>query len=192
MLDIACGVGKFLQEAQNEDFSVFGIDISDIAVAQAKKIHGAHIARASAEKLPFRESTFDFVTCIGSLEHFRNPEKALKEIGRVLVPRGVCFLHVPNLMFAGHIYMTLRYGLMPSEGKQSFSETFRTYLGWKELIERYDMKIIYCNTHNALPATRKVSWLVRAIWNYLLKYFIPFHLSYAFNFYCRKKRFQRR
>jgi len=187
LLDVACGVGGFLMEAKNDNFKIFGIDISDKAVAVAREKTGAEITRASAEKMRYRANSFDVVTCIGSLEHFADPEKALKEMDRVLRSGGVCLLHVPNLMFAGHIYMTLRDGSMPSEGGQHFSEEYRTYQGWKDLIESNDFKIVKCDTFNDMSASERVSSVIKFLWQNLLKYFVPFHLSYAFNFYCKKR-----
>lgn len=187
ILDVACGIGHFLQEAQRSMFEVYGVDISDMAVRQAEKLTGAKIVRGNAENLPFKKDTFDFVTCIGSLEHFSNAEKALTEMSRVLKSQGVCFLHVPNLMFVGHIYMAMRDGSMPSEGGQQFSESYRTYLGWKKLIEENGMKVIRCDTYNEMFATKKVNAFIKLLWQAIGKHIVPFHFSYAFDFYCKKE-----
>lgn len=187
LLDVACGVGGFLMEAKGENFEIFGIDISDEAVAIAREKTGAKITRASAEKMRYRANSFDAITCIGSLEHFTNPEKVLKEMNRVLRSQGVCLLHVPNLMFAGHIYMTLRDGSMPSEDGQYFSEEYRTYQGWKDLIESNGFKVVKCNTYNDMSGSERVGPVIKFLWQNLLRYFVPFHLSYTFNFYCKKR-----
>ncbi len=44
--------------------------------------------RASIEQLPFGPATFDFIFSNACFEHFRNPMKAVAEIGRVLRPGG--------------------------------------------------------------------------------------------------------
>ena len=37
----------------------------------------------NAEKLPFKNKTFDIILCITAFHNFKNPEKAIKEILRV-------------------------------------------------------------------------------------------------------------
>lgn len=188
ILDVACGTGEFLVEAQKLGMDVYGVDLSSYAISFAKKHTDGTFLVGNGEKLSFKVNTFDYVTCIGSLEHFPHPEKGILEMARVLKKdSGRCIIHVPNLMFLGHIYMTYRYGIMPSEGKQSFSETFYTYEGWKNLLEKNGLSVIKCSAVNDMSKTEKVSRFTKFIWQALFRHVAPFHLSYAFNFYCRKK-----
>lgn len=187
LLDVACGTGEFAVEAKKLGMEVFGIDLSNYAIDYAKKHIDGTFSVASGEKLPFKENVFDFVTCIGSLEHFPHPEKGVSEMARVVKKDGICLIHVPNLMFAGHIYMTMRYGVMPSEGGQSFSEVFYTYEGWKKLFEENGLNVIACTVYNDVSKTEKVNPLIKFIWQTFFRPVVPFHLSYAFNFYCKKK-----
>lgn len=186
ILDVACGTGEFLIEAAKRGMKVYGIDLSDYAIAFAKKhIEGGFLV-GSGEKLSFKDNSFDFVTCIGSLEHFPHPEKGISEMARVLRKGGVCLIHVPNLMFLGHVYMAMRYGVMPSEGKQSFSERFCTYNGWKDLLESHGFRVVTSTVYNDVSKTEKVSPLTKFIWHTVIRPIVPFNLSYAFNFYCQK------
>ncbi len=184
LLDVACGRGELLMEARALGFEVKGVDISDTALKKARA-RDLDVQRSGAEKLPFSANTFDAVTCIGSLEHFEDKKKALQEMARVTQKDGVIFLHLPNLMFLGHIYMAWRYGSMPSEGGQHFSEEYLTYQGWEQLLASAGLKVVKVEKYNQVVASKKVSPAIIFIWQYLLKPFIPFNLSYAFNVYCR-------
>lgn len=187
ILDIACGWGELLALAKEKGLEVSGIDISKTAIKLAKKrINGGNLQIAQAEKLPFKENTFDYIVCIGSLEHFDSPQKALKEMSRVIRPSGKIFIRVPNLYFLGHIYMALRYGIFPSEGGQDFSERFSTKLGWKDLIEKNKLKVNKINKYNFIYATKKVNPVVISLWN-LLNPLLPEGLSYCFDYICVKK-----
>lgn len=187
LLDIACGTCDFLSVVDNTEIKTYGVDISDSAIKSGKQKTKALLKRGSAEKLPFQANYFDYITCFGSLEHFSNQKKSVSEIARTLSKNGVCFIQVPNLMFLGHIYMALRYGVMPSEGGQEFSENYYTHGGWVKLLEENGLKVIRTDKFNEVYATKKVNTLVVFLWQNLLKHFIPLYCSYAFNFYCKKK-----
>jgi ubiquinone/menaquinone biosynthesis C-methylase UbiE len=188
LLDIGCGGGDMLATVEEQGIEAYGIDISSLAVSRAKQHSStANLVVADAENLPFRSKGFDFVTCLGSLEHFHNPSNAIHEIRRVLTEGGTCVVHVPNLYFLGHIYMAWRYGIEPSEGEQRFSEIFRTIGGWKNLLEESGLRVIEVRKHNEIWVTAKVGVLGILLWNYLLKPLVPTNLSYCFTFICERR-----
>jgi ubiquinone/menaquinone biosynthesis C-methylase UbiE len=49
--------------------------------------------------LPLPDASLDAVICIAVLEHVEEPQKAMKEIYRVLKPGGFCFIYVPFLYY---------------------------------------------------------------------------------------------
>lgn len=190
LLDVACGNGVFLGKCAQSDLEVFGLDISSEAIEIAKKfIKEDNLTIGDAEKMPYPDEKFDYVACLGSLEHFPHPDKGIREMSRVLKKDGLAIIFVPNLMFLGHIYMAYKYGVMPSEGGQSFSEVFYTYNGWKELLEGNDLEVINCQPYNRIFATKKVSKFIIFLWEKLIRFFVPLHLSYAFAFICKKKQY---
>lgn len=187
ILDVACGKGFFLKEAKKRGLQVYGIDISNIAIENAKNIVDGVFSVGKAESMDYEDETFDYLTCLGSLEHFTTPPKAVSEFSRVLKKKGTALIYVPNLMFIGHIYMTFRYGIMPSEGGQSFSEVFYTYHGWKDLLENNGLNVSKVYSYNYIHGSNKVSKITSWIWRNVLRYLIPFNLSYSFCFTCEKK-----
>lgn len=187
LLDMACGVGKFLSLAEEYGISTYGMDISPVAIYQAKQMASqTDLHVGDGEHLPYENESFDYVTNLGSLEHFPHPEKGASEITRVLKPDGLAVVYLPNEFFVGHIYMAFRYGIEPTEGEQTFSERFSTRLGWQSLLEQSGLKVVGVHKYNRIGATQKISpWLVM-LYNLILRPFIPLNLSYCFAFVCRK------
>ena len=71
LLDVACGGGFFLSFSRDTFRSVSGCDISQAALAEARRrCSGGFICQANAEALPHPDGCFDVVTCLGALEHF--------------------------------------------------------------------------------------------------------------------------
>ena len=188
LLDVCCGKGNFLSYLEdNSNFELFGIDISKIAIKEARRyLKKAKVFVGNIQNLPFEDNYFDYISCLGSLEHLSQPLEGAKEISRLLKPQGKALILVPNLFFLGHIYMALRYGSYPSEGRQQFSEMFSTLEGWKNLLEEGNLEIVKVHKYNEIWATKKVSKFLIFIWN-LIKSFVPGGFSYAFIFICKKR-----
>jgi SAM-dependent methyltransferase len=187
LLDVACGDGSFLSVAVARGVEASGIDLSPVAVESARAaVPGADLRVGDAQDLPYADSSFDVVTCLGSLEHLPSPDRGAAEIARVLRPSGTALVLVPNLFFLGHVWFGLRHGTQPSEGGQEFSETFRTSRGWTALLEESGLAVGRCEVWNRIHASRKVSRRTMRAWNALSR-FVPRNGAYAFAFVCRKR-----
>ena len=97
VLDVGCGVGSLLSLLHNRGYQTYGVDISieAIGVAHAVSPYSTLIS-CSGVCLPYKDQYFDYVSVIGSLEHFINMEKGLHEIHRVLKRGGRAIILVPN------------------------------------------------------------------------------------------------
>ena len=100
LLDIACGRGYLLKAAESKGLDTFGVDISDEAVKLARlNAVKSDIRVSKAEELPYNDKFFDYITCLGSLEHFLKPEEAAAEMVRVGKDDAVFCIMVPNANF---------------------------------------------------------------------------------------------
>lgn len=97
VLDVACGPGLLLAAARERGLDASGVDLSGEAIALAHRLMPGVDARVgNAETLPWPDATFDFVTCLGSLERFLDRERALREMARVARPTARFCLLVRN------------------------------------------------------------------------------------------------
>lgn len=95
LLDVGCNDGEFLDTIRMKGHlgKLVGLDVSKSPLQfgnQRQKNHNSDIQyiNGSAEELPLSTDSFDTATTLFTLYHVANPEKALKEIRRVVKPNG--------------------------------------------------------------------------------------------------------
>jgi SAM-dependent methyltransferase len=101
LLDVGCNVGAWLTHCTHlySSARLAGVEINPLALAVAKKnVPSAELHHASAEKMPFPDGSFDYVTCVEVLEHLPAELRpaAFREMRRVLRPGGRLILTVPH------------------------------------------------------------------------------------------------
>jgi ubiquinone/menaquinone biosynthesis C-methylase UbiE len=82
-LEIGVGTGRFAAPLRVD----VGVDPSD-AMLKVAASRGVRVVKARGEELPFQDSSFGGVFMIVTLCFLDDPVKALREVRRVLAPRG--------------------------------------------------------------------------------------------------------
>jgi len=93
ILDVGCGSGMVTRDiAHLTKGKVIAIDDSDDMLKVAKDVlkpyMNAELRVGNAEKIPFKDNTFDIVTCNLLLMWAKNPQKVVNEMNRVTKPGG--------------------------------------------------------------------------------------------------------
>jgi demethylmenaquinone methyltransferase/2-methoxy-6-polyprenyl-1,4-benzoquinol methylase len=92
MLDVGCGTGFATEALLDRAGEVHGLDQSVHQLEQAWAKLGKHdpvrFYLGDAERLPFRDGSFDVAWSSGSIEYWPNPVAALAELRRITVPGG--------------------------------------------------------------------------------------------------------
>ncbi|MFH1229159.1 MAG: class I SAM-dependent methyltransferase [Candidatus Aenigmatarchaeota archaeon] len=91
VLDVGCGLGEFMESYP----SSVGIDMNPYCVKYCKE-RGLDAKAGNAQRIPFKNSSFDGVFCLCVLEHLKKPELAVKEMHRVLKKNGKLVIIVPT------------------------------------------------------------------------------------------------
>ncbi|HEY8439399.1 MAG TPA: class I SAM-dependent methyltransferase [Candidatus Limnocylindrales bacterium] len=89
VLDGGCGEGRLPRDLQARGYDVVGLDGSPTLIAAASEADpsGTYVLGDLAA-LPFADASFELVTAFMSLQDVDDPDAALREIQRVLVPGG--------------------------------------------------------------------------------------------------------
>jgi len=106
LLDVGCGAGTFLLEAQKAGNQVIGQEVSPYFAAYGRTQHHLDIREGEIEDISLGDHTFDFVTAFDVIEHHPYPQKLLREMHRLLKPGGVTFITTHDI---GNFYAR-RYG----------------------------------------------------------------------------------
>ena len=122
VLELACGTGQFTLPLARRARSWEATDYSAPMIQEARKrnIPGAVFAVRDATDLPYEDGSYDLVLMANALHIMPEPQKALREIRRVLKPGGI-FL-APTFVYEGD-YHAFRLRLMELAG-------FRPYFKW--------------------------------------------------------------
>lgn len=98
-LDVGCADGYFTGHylLKYPDTEGYGIDLSEAIIEQAKNMYPeGHFQQSDVYELPFEDNSFDLVYAAEIIEHLIDPERAMREIHRVLKKGGCYVMTVPN------------------------------------------------------------------------------------------------
>jgi len=109
VLDLGCGSGGIAAAFARLGADVTGIEYDAVRVS---KLAGSSLSfkliAGDGHHLPFKENCFHFVVLADVLEHVYDPAQMMREVARVLCPRGMAFVgatnrtSIVNLLFDPH------------------------------------------------------------------------------------------
>lgn len=99
ILDVGCATGYLGEKLKNRGNYVVGLDISPLAVDQAKKrLDEAFVYNlGSDETFPTKEK-FDLIIMSEVVEHLFSPKKAINRLKHQLKPGGELLISTPNFL----------------------------------------------------------------------------------------------
>lgn len=97
-VDIAGGYGRLAEEYINRAKVATIFDYSKTELQQAKDTYGNRINTRSGDiyALPFKSEEFDALMMVRATHHFKDMDKVLSELHRVLAPGGIAVIEVAN------------------------------------------------------------------------------------------------
>ncbi|MFH0806285.1 MAG: methyltransferase domain-containing protein [Candidatus Brennerbacteria bacterium] len=129
ILEIGCGVGTDGVEIAWRGADYTAIDASRVSLGLAEKnfklcgLSGVFL-NASAEDMPFPESSFDAVYSWGVLHHTPDMEKAVREVRRVMKPGGEFCIMLYNRFSLVGLQLYALFGLLHLDPSASLKKLF--------------------------------------------------------------------
>lgn len=121
LLDVGCGLGWAVAEAQRRGFAATGIDQAKPYIQLGRKILKVNLVLSSLENFSTTEK-YDVIIMNHVLEHIKYPDQFLKLAHKLLVSGGHLLVVCPNinsLMF--WIFKERWYGLQPAQHLWQFT-----------------------------------------------------------------------
>lgn len=191
LLDAACGRSQLVDMATKRGVEAIGIDYAHFPLDELRRQRAGVYVATDAEKMPFPANTFDYVTSIGSLEHYVRIDAGVRAIAHVLKPTGKALIFVPNTFSLFHnVYMAFKTGRPLDDGQPL--QRYASRGEWEDLISRNGLRI---QTVRKYEMERPVYWrdFIWYIKNWrravylLLSPLVPLNLGMCFVFICEKK-----
>lgn len=109
VLDVGCGNGIITRSIGDAGYQVYGIDVSERAIARAREENENPNVRfdcVSAEALVLEGKKYDAIICSEVLEHLKRPEDLLETLYKALADSGLLIITVPNGMGPREVLVT--------------------------------------------------------------------------------------
>ncbi len=189
LLDIGCGTGCLIKAATQRGLQTYGADISEEGVKIAKRISpNSKIIVGKGEDLKFPDNFFDYVVCLGALEHFLDMEKGVKEMVRVGQDNALFCILVPNINF-------LFWKMRGSKGtkQQDINENLLSLQQWKDILTKEGLEILkiyqdkwFMKKSKIFSSLNPLEIIKRIIYK-LMWFFLPLNYTYQFIFILIKR-----
>lgn len=143
-LDVGCGVGRFTATLARNALTSVGVDKDPemIAIARHQNPRSIHWLCASADSIPMRSSSVNIALASMLLEHVRNKEAVLCELGRLLAPNGTLLLRT---MLPIDIEQTTWYDFLPLAATLELRRTL-SLSAIRNLATAADLRVFSCES----------------------------------------------
>jgi len=140
LLDVGCGVGTLLDLVNAKFQAVHGCDLSETALQEARQRGVLSVCTdLNGGSLPYKERSFECVTCLEVIEHVFDPLSLLRELHRVLKDKGQLVLTTPNIRYFRNVLTLVRRGRFP----HTTTDTFVWGGGHLHYFTRCDLEVLF-------------------------------------------------
>ncbi len=191
LLDISCGIGRLVKFAQERGLRAIGMDFAEDAVRIGirEESPASGWAVSDGERLPVKTGSVDYVTHIGSLEHYQDPDAGIREIHRILKPNGVACILLPNAYgLFGNIKHVAQTGEIFDDGQPL--QRYNTRQGWQKMIAAGGLETVRTLKYEREwpRTTADLGWYLRSpakVARLFVSVFVPVNLANCIVYLCQ-------
>jgi SAM-dependent methyltransferase len=164
LVDLACGDGKLIFKAKDRFTKLIGFDIAENRIRNAKKHargeRGFTFKVADLDQgIPLPDKSVDVITCEAAIGCFYDVEFMVREIHRVLKPKGIFILESPNFAYLPR-RVSLGLGNLPKcSAFPGFGDGglihYFTYSVMEELLREGGFKVEVVTNSGVWPSLRR-------------------------------------
>lgn len=191
-LDVACGRGELAYKARQLHGNGFGSDISEQAIWNGRRLFADNpLTVADGAQLPYAANSFDVVSSMGSLEHYEDMARGIREMARVVKPDGQVLILVPNTYsLLTNILSAYRTGYTSLDNQPI--QRYAARSEWTDLINANGLRVIKTRKYErAVPTSLADAWWYlqrpKQAFRLLMQPLIPTNLAFCFLFFCHKE-----
>lgn len=175
VLEIGIGINSFLGRAvRRHRIRAFGLDYVETSLAAQKRSAPCRLrlCRGDAERLPYRDGSFDHVVAVSVIEHLSDYPRAFRELFRVLGPGGTAIVQVPCRDFRFSLFAKLKTAdrLRHEEwfvrNQESSGHDFCRIpdrRGWQRLAAQAGFAVVRCEAADIVLD----SWMMYSVYQFL-------------------------
>jgi 2-polyprenyl-3-methyl-5-hydroxy-6-metoxy-1,4-benzoquinol methylase len=98
LLDVGCGDGLLLAQAQSRGWEPWGLEVSEALVTQIRDRHRLmDVFYGMLSKAAYPSAFFDAIVVVNVIEHLRDPAETMASVARIVRPGGIVAVHTPNV-----------------------------------------------------------------------------------------------
>lgn len=190
-LDISCGRAQLVALAQERGVYAQGLDSSFKALSSARKRTNSYqLVVGDAQTLPYVSNSFTVLSNIGSIEHYVDMNKAVREMFRILVPGGRAYVLVPNTFSLLHnIWTAFKEGRTYIDNQPI--QRYAALKEWQRLLEKNGLivdKVLKYETETPRTWNDWKCYLShpKLMIRMLVTPFVPLNLAFCFLFLVHK------
>lgn len=106
ILDIGCGRAMDIVALSKFGATVIGVEPSSVMLEYARQSlksdgNKTGVLQAIAESIPIAQGSIDKIVCKGALDHFADPERAIRQMAAAIKPGGTAVIAIANFESLG-------------------------------------------------------------------------------------------
>jgi SAM-dependent methyltransferase len=146
-LDVGCGVGALVKEAQALGWQAEGTEVASGAVDYARA-RGLSIHQGTLDRIDLEEGGYDIVAALEVIEHVPDPRQFVRQAMRLLRPGGLLWMTTPNGASLTRRVLGLRWHVVAPEHLQLLTPRSIRWIGRNQGLARRDLRLL---THGINP-----------------------------------------